>query len=70
MAIVKVIEVLAESDQSWEHATQMALQEASKTIRDIQSIYIKEFQAVVENNKVSAYRVNAKVSFIVHDNMR
>ena len=70
MAIVKVIEVLAESDQSWEHATQIALQEASKTIQDIQSIYIKEFQAVVKNNQISAYRVDAKVSFIVHENMR
>jgi flavin-binding protein dodecin len=70
MAIVKVIEVLAESDQSWEHATQLALQEASKTIQDIQSIYIKEFQAVVKNNQISAYRVDAKVSFIVHENMR
>ena len=70
MAIVKVIEILAESDQSWEHATQMALQEASKTIQDIQSIYIKEFQAIVENNQITNYRVNAKVSFVVHENMR
>jgi len=63
MTIVKVIEVLAESDKSWEDATQQALKEASKSVRNIQSIYIKEFQAVVENNNVSRYRVNAKISF-------
>ncbi len=65
MAIVKVIEVLAQSEKSWEDATQMALEEASKTVRNIQSIYIKEFQAVVENEKISTYRVNAKISFLV-----
>lgn len=70
MAIVKVIEVLAQSPNSWEEATQDALREASKTIRDIQSIYIKEFQAVVENDQITQYRVNAKISFVVREDMR
>lgn len=65
MAIVKVIEVIAQSEDSWEDATQQALVEASKTVRNIQSIYIKEFQADVENNEISNYRINAKVSFLV-----
>ncbi|MGD8403492.1 MAG: dodecin family protein [Anaerolineales bacterium] len=63
MAIVKVIEVLAESDKSWEDATQQALNEASKSVRNIKSIYVKEFQATVENDNITNYRVNAKVSF-------
>lgn len=67
MAIVKVIEILAESPQSWEDAANRALQEATKTIRGVQSIYIKEFQAVVEGNRITAYRVDAKVSFVVDD---
>jgi dodecin len=70
MPIVKVIEVLAQSPNSWEDATQTALAEASKTIRDIQNIYIKEFQAIVENDQISQYRVNAKISFLIHDEMR
>jgi dodecin len=70
MAIVKVIEVLAQSDQSWEDATRIAVAEAAKTVRGIQSIYIKEFQAVVENDQVTQFRVNAKISFVVRDNMR
>jgi flavin-binding protein dodecin len=65
MAIVKVIEVLAQSENSWEEATQEALREASKSVRNIQSIYIKEFQAVVENNQIVNYRINAKISFLV-----
>jgi flavin-binding protein dodecin len=65
MAIVKVIEVLTESDESWEDATQKAVDEASQTVRNIQSIYIKEFQAIVENNEISSYRINGKISFLV-----
>jgi len=64
-AMVKVIEVLAQSEQSWEDATRVALEEASKTIRGIQSIYIKEMQAVVEDNRIVQYRVNAKISFLL-----
>ena len=65
MSVVKVIEVLAQSDESWEAAAQKALTEASKSVRNIQSLYIKEFQAIVENNQISKYRVNAKISFKV-----
>jgi flavin-binding protein dodecin len=65
MAIVKVIELLAQSEKSWEDAAQVALAEAAKTIRQIQSVYIQDFQAVVENDRIVAYRVNAKVSFLV-----
>lgn len=65
MAVVKVIELLAESEKSWEDAAQVALTEASKTIRNIQSIYVKDMQAIVKDNQIIAYRLNAKVSFIV-----
>lgn len=67
MPVVKVIEILAESDESWEHAAQIALKEAAKTVRNIKSLYIKEFQAIVENEQIARYRVNAKVSFVVQE---
>jgi hypothetical protein len=70
MPIVKVIEILAQSPNSWEEAAQTAITEASRTIRDIQNIYIKDFQAVVENGGITQYRVNAKISFMVHNEMR
>jgi len=70
MTIVKVIEILAQSPNSWEEATQTALAEAAKTIRDIQNIYIENFQVVVENDRITQYRVNAKISFIVREEMR
>ena len=61
--IVKVIELMSESPQSWEDAAQNAVTEASKTLRNIRSLYIKEFTAAVDNGKVNSYRINAKVTF-------
>jgi dodecin len=65
MAVVKVIELLAESEKSWEDAAREAVAEASKTIHGIRSVYISEFQASVENNQVKNFRLNVKVSFVV-----
>ena len=65
MAVVKVIELLAESDQSWEDAARQAVAEAAKTVRGIRSVYLNEFQATVENDKVKNFRINAKISFVL-----
>ena len=61
--IVKVIELMSESPKSWEEAAKNVVTEASKTLRNIRSVYIKEFTAAVDNDKVASYRVNAKVTF-------
>jgi flavin-binding protein dodecin len=61
--IVKVIEVLSESANSWEEAAQNVVSEAAKSLRNIRSVYIKEFTAAVENDSITSYRVNAKVTF-------
>ena len=60
---MKVIEVLAESSKSWEDAAQKAVTQASKTLHNIRSVYIKEQTAQVENNNIVAYRINAKITF-------
>lgn len=65
MSIVKVIEVLAESDKSWEDAAKSAVDHAAKTVKNIKSVYVEEMQAIVEKNKISKYRLNAKISFLV-----
>jgi hypothetical protein len=66
-SIAKVIEILAQSDKSWEDATQLAVDEASKTVRNIEHVYVKELQAIVENGKITSYRLNAKITFVVED---
>lgn len=65
MAIVKVVEVIAGSEKSFDDATQNALAEAAKTVKNIRSIYIQEMKANVENNKIVSFGVNAKISFEV-----
>ena len=67
MGVVKVIELLADSTESWEAATQAAVTEASKSIDNIESVYVKNFQAIVDGNKCTKYRVNVLVSFKVMD---
>jgi dodecin len=65
MAVVKVVELLAESDESWEDAARQAVAEASKTLRGIRAVYLKELQATVEDDKIRTFRANVKVSFAI-----
>lgn len=61
--VVKVIELMSESPKSWEDAVQSVVDEASKTLRNIRSVYVKDFTAAVDNGKVINYRISAKVTF-------
>jgi flavin-binding protein dodecin len=63
--LLKVIEVLAESEKSWEDAAAEAVKRASKTLKNIRSIYIENFEAKVEGDRVVRYRVNGKISFVL-----
>ncbi len=63
MTMLKVIEVLAESEKGWGDAANNALLEARETVRGIRSIYIKNMEAAVEDGRITQYRVNAKISF-------
>jgi flavin-binding protein dodecin len=65
MSMVKVIEVIAESKKSWDAAAENAVKEASKSVRNIKSVYVQDMQAVVEDGKISKYRLNARISFVV-----
>jgi flavin-binding protein dodecin len=64
-SIAKVIEVIAESDVSWDDAVKNCLAEVSKTIEGIREIWVSSMKAVVENNKVVRYRITANVTFMV-----
>lgn len=66
MTIVKVIEVIASSDKSFDDAVQNAVNEAAKSVKNISSVYVKEMKANVTDNKVVSYAVNAKISFDIN----
>ena len=65
MRILKVIELLAESDSSWEGAVENAVKEASKSLKNIRAVNITNQSCVIVKNKISKYRVNAKITFEV-----
>ncbi|PQO24640.1 dodecin domain-containing protein [Rhodobacteraceae bacterium WD3A24] len=65
--MLKVIEVLAESDKSFEDAAQVAVSKAAESVHNIKSIYIKEMEATVDNDRVVKYRINGKISFVLDD---
>lgn len=64
MSVAKVIEILCEG-KTIEGALNAGVAEASKTVKNIRQVDVKWIHAVVENNKISTYRVNVKISFVV-----
>ena len=63
MAIMKVIEVLSNSKKSWEDATAKAVKQASKSVKNIRSVYVQDQSAIVQDGAVVEYRVNLKLTF-------
>ena len=66
-SLVKVIEVIAQSNKSFDDAVRNAVKEAAKTLHGVKSVWIDNFSAMVEGNRIVEYRVNAKVSFVVDE---
>lgn len=63
MSVLKVIEIMGNSTKSFEDAVQNVIDEASKTVKNIKSVYIKDMQVSVSNNMIAEYRVTTKISF-------
>ena len=63
MSIVRIVEVLVSSEKSFDDAVRVAVETASKSVNNIQSVYIKEMKAEVKENKVVSYGINAKISY-------
>lgn len=64
-SIVKVVEVIGQSEKSWDDAVKNCLDEVSKTVDGIKEIWVSGMKAVVEDNRIVEYRLTAKVSFVV-----
>ena len=65
MAVMKVIEVMASSDKSWEDATKKAVSHASKSVKHIKSAFVQSQSVVVNGSEVDEFRVNVKITFEV-----
>jgi len=67
MTVHKVIEVMAESDKSWKDAAKNAVAQASKSVKNIKSVWLKDQSATVKNGEIDSYRVHCRITFEVND---
>jgi len=65
MSVAKVIEISSESPESYEDAIRKGIAKAAKTVNNIKSAWVKEESVVIENDRVAAFRVNLKITFII-----
>jgi len=65
MGVMKVIEILSNSSESWEDATATGIEKASKSIKNIKSAFVQSQSVTVKDGKVDEYRVNIKLTFEV-----
>lgn len=65
MSVLKVVEILANSDKSWEDAARNGVNHASKTIKNIKSVYVKDQSVTVKDSQLAQFRVNLKITFQV-----
>jgi flavin-binding protein dodecin len=65
MTVAKVTELTASSTKSFEDAIQQGIARAGKTVRNIQSAWVNEQTIVVKDDKVSEWRVNLRITFLL-----
>jgi len=70
MSVLKVIEIMGDSEKGWEQAAQEAVTDAAKTVKNIRSVWIKDHAATVEGGKIKRYRVTCKITFEVENRSR
>ena len=65
MSVAKVTEISASSSTSFEDAVQKGIERADKTLDKVKGAWINEMKVIVEDGKVTSYRVNMKVTFVL-----
>ncbi len=65
MSVMKIIEIMGDSGDSWEAAAGEAVTEAARTVKNIRSVWIQDHSATVKNGKIDRYRVTCKITFEV-----
>ena len=63
--VVKLIELIGVSSKSWEDAVESAVNKAGESLKNIHAVDVLGFKAKVENGKISEYRANVKIAFVI-----
>lgn len=67
MSVAKVTEIIASSPKGFDHAVQLGIERASKTLENVKAAWIKDHEVMIENGKIAEYRVTLKVTFLLND---
>jgi hypothetical protein len=67
MSVARITEISASSSKSFEDAVQQGIQRATATLRNVRAAWIKEQEVQVENNRITAYKVTMKITFVLED---
>ena len=67
MSVAKVTEIIASSPKGFEHAVQVGIERAHKTLKNVRAAWIKDHEVMVEDGKIAEYRVTLKVTFVLDD---
>ena len=67
MAVARVIELRATSDQGFEEAINEGIQRATSTLRNVESAWVKDMNVEIQDNRVTVYRVNLAITFVLEE---
>lgn len=67
MAVARITEVIASSPKGWQEAVQEGLRRANKTLRNLTGLEVLAQKAKIENGKITEYRVEMRITFILED---
>ena len=67
MSVARVTEITSASTKSFEDAVQIGIQRANKRLKNVKGAWLRDHKVIVENGKITQYRVNMKVTFILED---
>ena len=67
MSVARVTEIISSSKKSFEDAITKGIDRAAKTLKNVEGAWVKEQKIIVKNGKISEYRVDLKVTFILLD---
>ena len=67
MSVARITEITAESTKSFEDAINQGVARANKTLKNVKGAWVQDQKVTVENGKISNYRVNLKVTFVLEE---
>lgn len=65
MSVAKVTEITSESSESFEAAIKEGIARAAKTVHNMKAAWVKEQSVIIQGEKVTAYRVTLKITFVL-----